>query len=107
MLWTPLAFIVGYVHDFVIIILIQCVDVCTTVSNEWSSLITASARDARHIYLTWTADTPSSLYVVQYRIRNTQVYTSSLEVSYPIACVHSTVHLPICRYHPLITISHN
>ena len=81
---SPSASFSSYVHDFVYyVVLIQCDDICP-VESGWNSLITASAREARHIIITWTADTQSSLYVVQYRLRNTQVYTSSLEVRDPI-----------------------
>ena len=69
------------------IMLMQCNDVCPEGSG-WDSLITANTREARSIHITWMPDTPSSLYVVQYRLRNTQVYTSSLEVRGPVACVH-------------------
>ena len=64
------------------IMLMQCSDVCP-VDIGWDSSITANIRDARFIHITWMADTPTSLYVVQYRLRNTQVYTSSVEVRVP------------------------
>ena len=62
--------------------LMQCSDVCP-VGVGWDSSITTNIRDARFIHITWMADTQSSLYVVQYRLRNTQVYTSSVEVRVP------------------------
>ncbi len=85
----------------------QCSDVCP-VGEGWDSSITANTREARSIHITWMADTSSSLYVVQYRLRNTQVYSSSLEVRDPVAYVHdSTVCLFTSRYHSPTTTSHN
>ena len=66
------------------IMLMQCDDTCPRLGG-WNSMITIGARRARSIYVTWTADAQSSLYVVQYRLRNTQVYTSSLEVRNSVA----------------------
>ena len=57
----------------------QCNDTCP-VEDGWDSMIDVGDRGARFVHITWTADTQSSFYVVQYRLRNTQIYSSSLEV---------------------------
>ena len=87
--------------------LMQCNDVCPE-GDGWNSRITISIREARFIFITWMPDSQASLYVVQYRLRNTPVYTSSLEVRDPVACVCDGIMcLFTSRYHPPITTSHN
>ena len=89
------------------IMLMQCSDVCPE-GDGWNSRITISIREARFIFITWMPDSQASLYVVQYRLRNTPVYTSSLEVCDPVACAHDAIMcLFTSRYHPPITTSHN
>ena len=70
----------------------QCDDTCPMLNEGWNSMVTIGVRRARFIHITWTADAQSSLYVVQYRLRNTQVYTSSLEVGDPVT-LRMYVHL--------------
>jgi hypothetical protein len=43
-------------------------------------MIAVGDRGAQFIHITWTADTHSSLYVVQSRKRSTQLYSRSLAV---------------------------
>ena len=57
----------------------QCNDTCP-MEDGWDSMIDVGDRGARFVHITWTADTQSSFYVVQYRLKNTQIYSSSLEV---------------------------
>ena len=81
----------------------QCVDSCAISDESWNSAITVVSQGTRYIHIMWTADTQSSLYVVQYRLTNTQVYTSSLEVRmyvalksyYSCMSVHTCVHVAI------------
>ena len=51
--------------------------------DGWNSMIAVDDRGARFIHITWIADTNFSLYVVQYRQRNTRIYSNSLEVRDP------------------------
>ena len=67
----------------------QCIDVCPE-GDGWDSRIAISNREARSICITWMADPQTSLYVVQYRLRNTPVYTNSLEVRDPVSCVQDS-----------------
>jgi hypothetical protein len=49
----------------------------------WDSMIAVGDRGAQFIHITWTADTHSSLYVVQSRKRSTRIYSKSLAVRDP------------------------
>ena len=60
----------------------QCNDTCS-MEDGWNSMIAVDDRGARFIHITWIADTNFSLYVVQYRQRNTRIYSNSLEVRDP------------------------
>ena len=60
----------------------QCYDTCS-MRDGWNSMIAIGDRGARFIHITWTTDAHSSLYVVQYRQRSTQIYSNSLEVRDP------------------------
>lgn len=51
--------------------------------DGWNSMIAVGDRGARFILINWIADTNSSLYIVQYRQRSTQIYSNSLEVRDP------------------------
>ena len=51
--------------------------------DGWDSMIAVGDRGARFIHIIWTTDAHSSLYVVQYRQRGTQIYSNSLEVRDP------------------------
>lgn len=60
--------------------MMQCVETCQMLDG-WNSMIIIGSRSARYVVVTWTPESMSSLYVVQHRLRNTQVYTSSEVVS--------------------------
>ena len=74
-----LVYIAKYFNNIMSRLLMQCNDTCP-MEDGWDSMIDVGDREAQFVYITWTADTQSSIYVVQYRLRNTQIYSSSLEV---------------------------
>ena len=73
-------------------LIMQCNGTCP-VEDGWDSMIAVGDQGARFVHITWTEDNQSSLYVVRYRQTNTQIYSSSLEVSDLKFCHYSIIIL--------------